>query len=448
MSIPRVLVMAGSDSGGGAGVQADLKAVAALGGHATTVITALTAQNTRGVQGVMPVPLDFVRAQFLSVAEDIGLDAVKTGMLHNAAMVNLAVELLEGIDAPLVVDPVMAAKGGDRLLLDEALDALRTRLIPRASLVTPNLDEAEVILGRAVREPQAMIQAARDLVAMGAGAALVKGGHLDQAEMVDVLYDGRQVHEFVSPRLDTTHTHGTGCTLASALATLLAKGWGLVAAVERARLLVRRAIVGGLALGQGQGPVHALADLEPKLRLGQCLLELQEALDQLEMTPGLGRLVPEVRCQIGYATPGAAMPAQVLAVAGRITSINGRLKAAGPILPGASSHVARIVLTAMHQDPQRRAAMALRYSPELVARARALGWLVGEFDRAQEPAEVKEREGSTLEWGTAWVIAQLGRVPDAIFDRGENGKEPILRILANDPGHIARMVAELAGNEG
>jgi hydroxymethylpyrimidine/phosphomethylpyrimidine kinase len=224
--------------------------------------------------------------------------------------------------------------------------------------------------------------------------------------------------------------------------------------------------------------------LEPKLRLGQCLIELQEALDQLEMTPGLGRLVPEVRSQIGYATPGAAMPAQVLAGAGRrprvrrrqeaagpvrarapaprgaarralggagagrITRVNGRMKAAGPILPGASAHVARVVLTAMHRDPQRRAAMALRYSPELVERARSLGWLVGEFDRAEEPAEVKEREGSTLEWGTARVIEQLGRVPDAIFDRGENGKEPILRILANDPGHIARMVAELAGNEG
>ena len=137
MSVPRVLVLAGSDSGGGAGIQADLKAVAALGGHASTVITALTAQNTQGVQGVMPVPLDFVRAQFRSVAEDLGLDAVKTGMLHNAAMVNLAAELLEGLEAPVVVDPVLAAKGGDRLLLDEALDALRTRLIPRASLVTP-----------------------------------------------------------------------------------------------------------------------------------------------------------------------------------------------------------------------------------------------------------------------------------------------------------------------
>jgi len=259
MTLARVMIIAGSDSGGGAGIQADLKAVAVLGGHAMTVITALTAQNTLGVQGVHQVPLDFVAAQYRSVAQDMGLDAVKTGMLHNAAMVSLAAELLEGLEAPLVVDPVMAAKGGDRLLLDEALDALRTRLIPRASLVTPNLDEAEAILGRTVREPQAMAQAARDLVAMGAGAALVKGGHLDQAEMVDVLHDGHQIHEFISPRLDTLHTHGTGCTLASAVATLLAKGWGLVAAVERARLLVRRAIVGGLALGQGQGPVHALA---------------------------------------------------------------------------------------------------------------------------------------------------------------------------------------------
>jgi hydroxymethylpyrimidine kinase/phosphomethylpyrimidine kinase len=261
MPIARVLIIAGSDSGGGAGIQADIKAVAVAGGHAMTVVTALTAQNTMGVHGVHPVPLDFVRAQFRAVVDDMGLDAVKTGMLHSAQLVELVAGLLAEVTAPVVVDPVMVAKGGDRLLAAEAHAALREKLLPRASLITPNLDEAEALLGRPVRDRQAMERAAADLVALGAGAALVKGGHL-AGEPGDVLHDGHELHFFSAPRIDTPHTHGTGCTLASAIATWLAQGWLMRDAVERARLLVRRGIAGGLALGHGHGPVHAMADLE------------------------------------------------------------------------------------------------------------------------------------------------------------------------------------------
>ncbi len=372
MSLARVLIIAGSDSGGGAGAQADLLAVAALGGHASTVITALTAQNTQGVREVWPAPAEAVASQFRAVSEDIGQDAVKTGMLYSAELVGLVADLVKGLKVPLVVDPVLAAGSGGQLMSSGGLDALRARLLPLASLVTPNLAEAEVLLGRPVRDPEGMARAARELVDLGAAAALVKGGHLD-GPPVDVLYDGQQMHTFTAPRLNGRHTHGTGCTMASAVATLLARGWGLVASVERARLLVRRAILGALPLGHGQGPVKALADLEPKLQVGPCLERLQAALDQLESTAGLGRLVPEVRAQIGYATPGAAMPAQVIAVAGRITSLGGRMRAAGPLRPGASRHVARVILTAMAHDPAKRAAMALRHDEALLERARSLG---------------------------------------------------------------------------
>jgi len=446
MTIPRVLIIAGSDSGGGAGIQADLKAVAALGGHGMTAVTALTAQNTQGVSGVHPVPLDFVRAQFESVAGDIGFDAVKTGMLHSADLVSLVAELLSGAQAPLVVDPVMAAKGGDRLLALDAVAALKEKLLPLAAVITPNLDEASELLGRPVENRAQMGQAARDLVEMGAGAALVKGGHLAE-DPCDVLYDGAKLWEFAAPRIHTTHTHGTGCTLASALAALLAAGWELAPAVERARLLVRRAIWGGLAIGQGRGPVHAMADLEPRLMLGPCLAEMEAALRRLEDASGLAHMIPEVRGQLGYALPGAASFEEVLAVPGRITHLGDRLKAVGAPRPGASRHVAKIVLTACAADPAKRAAMALNFSEEIIARARDLGWRVAEFDRSQEPAEIKAREGSSLEWGTASVIKKLGAVPDAIFDRGEVGKEPVFRILARNPAEIVDMVLALAGKE-
>ncbi len=446
MSIARVLIVAGSDSGGGAGIQADLKAVATLGGHGMTVVTALTAQNTTGVAGVHPVPLQFVRAQWEAVADDIGLDAVKTGMLHSAGLVELVAGLLEGVAAPVVVDPVMVAKGGDRLLAAEANAALRERLLPRASLITPNLDEAAELLGRPVGDRPAMEKAARDLVELGAGAALVKGGHLD-ADPCDVLFDGRELHAFCAPRIDTPHTHGTGCTLASACAALLAAGWELVPAVERARLLVRRAIAGSLALGRGHGPVHAMADLAPRLSLGQCMAEVDAAVARLEAVEGLAGMIPEVRGQIGYALPGATGFEEVIAVDGRITHIGARLKAAGPARPGASRHVAKIVLAATAADPAKRAAMALRYSPEIVEKARALGLAVGEFSRKDEPDEVKAREGSTLEWGTAKVIKELGMVPDIIFDRGEHGKEPVARLIADNPNTLVELVLLLAGKK-
>jgi hydroxymethylpyrimidine kinase/phosphomethylpyrimidine kinase len=446
MAIPKVLFLSGSDSGGGAGIQADIKAAAALGAHGMTAITALTAQNTVGVQGIHDVPLDFVRAQFNSIADDIGFDAAKTGMLHTTDLVNLVAELLTDAKAPVVVDPVMVAKGGDRLLTTDAVEAVRSNLLPVATLVTPNLDEAEELLGRPINTPEHMKKAAREMVQMGAGAALVKGGHLPD-DPCDVLFDGENYFEFDAPRIDTPHTHATGCTLASSCAALLAAGWELPAAVERARLLVRRAIAGGLAIGHGRGPVHAMADLESRLMLGPCMQEMQEALRRLEDTPGLAHMIPEIRGQMGYALPGAVGFDEVLAVPGRITHIGDRLKAVGSPWPGASQHVAKIVLTATEADPTKRAAMALNFTDELVEKAKALGWKVGEFSRADEPDQIKQKEGSSLEWGTASVIQKMGEVPDAIFDRGEVGKEPVLRILGSNPQELVNMVLALAGKE-
>jgi hydroxymethylpyrimidine kinase/phosphomethylpyrimidine kinase len=258
MSIAKVLIIASSDSGGGAGIQADIKAVAASGGHATTVFAALTAQNTIGVQAVHPLPLDFIRRQFASIVDDIGLDAIKTGMLYDASRVELAAELISRMKVPVVVDPVMISKGGDRLLAEEAITALKEKLLPRASLITPNLDEAEVLLGRRIRNREAMEQGACALSAMGAKAVLIKGGHLT-ADPVDVLFDGQAFHHFTAPRIETPHTHGTGCSLASSIACFLGQGLPLKQAVAAARKLVRFGISHSLAIGKGHGPVHLLA---------------------------------------------------------------------------------------------------------------------------------------------------------------------------------------------
>lgn len=259
-TLPRVLIIAGSDSGGGAGIQGDTKTVTCMGGYASSAITALTAQNTQGVFGVHPVPVAFITQQIALVLSDIGADAIKTGMLHTAEVIEAVADAIASHPAPLVLDPVMIAKGGSPLLEASALDALRTCLIPRATLLTPNLPEAALLTGRHIATLSDMHAAASDLLGLGAKAVLLKGGHLQGDSLSDLLITPSGIVPFTSTRIATRHTHGTGCTLASALATCLGAGMALERAVEKARAYVRSAIAAAPALGSGHGPLgHGFA---------------------------------------------------------------------------------------------------------------------------------------------------------------------------------------------
>ncbi len=256
----RVLIVAGSDSGGGAGIQADIKTVTMLDAFAATAVTALTAQNTEGVFGVLPIAPDFIRQQIEVVLDDIGADAVKTGMLHDAGVIEAVAAVLaeRAPDVPLVVDPVMVAKGGAPLIEPGAIAALKDRLVPRAAVLTPNLPEAEILLGRTIGSLAAMRGAAEELLALGCRAALLKGGHLAGSTVYDVLATAGGLRVWESPRIDSRNTHGTGCTLASAIAAGLAQGLAIEPAVERAREYLRRAILSAPAIGRGHGPLdHA-----------------------------------------------------------------------------------------------------------------------------------------------------------------------------------------------
>jgi hydroxymethylpyrimidine/phosphomethylpyrimidine kinase len=256
----RVLIIAGSDSGGGAGIQADIKTVTMLDGFAATAITALTAQNTLGVFGVLPIAPAFIRLQIEVVLDDIGADAVKTGMLHDAAVIaTVAAAIAERAPGvPLVVDPVMVAKGGAPLIEPAAIDALKELLVVRAAVLTPNLPEAEILAGRSIDSLAAMRETADALLRLGCGAVLLKGGHLPGAAVYDVLATAAGQRVWEGPRIDSRHTHGTGCTLASAIAAGLAQGLAVEPAVDRAREYVRRAIMSAPGIGQGHGPLdHA-----------------------------------------------------------------------------------------------------------------------------------------------------------------------------------------------
>lgn len=254
----RVLIVAGSDSGGGAGIQADIKTVTCLGAYAMTAVTAITVQNTQGVTDVHEVPVNIVSAQIASVVSDIGVDVIKTGMLASRLMIETVADALERCapGVPRIIDPVMRAKGGHALLAEDAADALIRRLVKGAAVVTPNLPEAEVLTGRSIKTIGEMENAVEACRALGAQAVLLKGGHLEGDRLLDLLITPNDVIRFEGTRLDTTSTHGTGCTLASAIAAGLAKGSPLSEAVIQARAYVRAAILSAPGLGHGHGPLN------------------------------------------------------------------------------------------------------------------------------------------------------------------------------------------------
>ena len=399
----RVLTIAGSDSGGGAGIQADLKVITLLGGYGMSVLTALTAQNTTGVQAIHEVPAPFVAKQIDSVLSDIGADAIKTGMLANNEIIGVVAKKIKQYRIrKVVVDPVMVAKSGDLLLRKDAQEGLVKHLIPLAMVVTPNLMEASVLTGSAVDSLDGMRRAADRILRMGAKHVVVKGGHL-QGTATDLLYDGKEYYEIRGARIQRENTHGTGCTFASAIATLLASGETVPEAVRKAKILITQAIRYGLPLGKGTGPTNPFAYVLREMERYRVIQELKTAMARLKEGK-VGSLIPEVASNLGYALPYAEGAEDVAAFPGRIVRYGDSVASLGGPEFGASRHVANIILTVMKFIPAYCSAMNIRYSKERVVLLKKKGFLVAHFDRRLEPKRVKQEEGSSLEWGVGEVL--------------------------------------------
>jgi hydroxymethylpyrimidine kinase/phosphomethylpyrimidine kinase len=439
----RILTIAGSDSGGGAGIQADMKAITLLGGYGMSVITALTAQNTVGVQGIHEIPARFVEKQIDSVLSDIGTDAIKTGMLANQEIIEAVSEKIKQYQVKkVVVDPVMISKSGASLLRKEAQESLIKKLIPLASVVTPNLVEASALTGLKVNSLEGMKKAAHLIYKLGAKHVVVKGGHL-RGLAVDLLYDGKHFSEMEGPRIESKNTHGTGCTFASAIATLLARGGTVEEAVRKAKTFITMAIQSGLGLGKGTGPTNPSAYVLREMERYRVIQELKRAVEILKEEK-IGHLIPEVSSNLGYALPQAEGIGDVAAFQGRIMRLKDSVATLGDPEFGASQHIANIILTVMKFEPEYCSAMNIRYSRETVAQLRRKGFLVGHFDRRLEPKRVKEQEGSSLEWGVKEVLKKMKRVPDFIYDEGDVGKEPMIRVLGRNPLEVIQKILKVA----
>jgi hydroxymethylpyrimidine kinase/phosphomethylpyrimidine kinase len=436
-----VLIIAGSDPGAGAGLQQDLKATTLLGAYGLTVVTALTIQNSQGVTAVYPVAPEVVAAQLDAVLSDFPVAAVKVGMLATPALVHTVAEKLKGLDAPLVLDPVLAAGGGFPLLTATGIHRLTEELFPLAFLITPNAPEAARLAGLEVTTPADLEQAARRLQDMGPRWVLATGGHLP-GDPVDVLTDGKNAYHLPGVRLAAPNHHGSGCLLASACAAGLAQGLSVPETVHRARTLTAQALKYGLPLGGGAGPVNPYAPFARDLARLDVLAALQTAAARLQQG-GIEPLIPEVRSNLGYATPYPEGPQDVAAFPGRLGFGPQGLLIPAPPAFGASRHISAIILAAMATHPELKSAMNVKFFDGLEDLAPLLHLRVASFDRQTEPPEVKAREGGTLAWGVASVLKAGQPPPDLIYDRGEWGKEPMIRILGPTPISVAEKALAL-----
>lgn len=443
--IYRALTIAGSDSGGGAGIQADLKTFAALGVHGMSVVTSITAQNTTSVTAIQDVNPDIVRAQLEAVVSDIGVDAAKTGMLHTKEIIEVVAAEIQHHHLRTVVDPVMISKSGARLLRPDAVSALVEKLLPHAEVVTPNAPEASALSGIEVKDRETAEESAKRIAGLGVKAVVVKGGHIpSQGKVSDILYEDGKVHLFEVEELSTRTTHGTGCTYSSAIAAYLAKGLEIPDAVYLAQQFVHEAIRFGIPVGQGHGPVNPLASLYAEAERWAVLNNLSSAVKLLEDCDEVARVIPEVNSNLAMISTYAIDADDVAGIPGRIVRVSTGVKAMSCPTFGGSRHVANTILAAHAHNADVRAAMNIRYSEQTLYKLREFGWVASAYDRRKEPPEVKSMEGMTTRWGAEEAIKSAGRVPDAIYHDGDWGKEPMITILGRDAVEVVERVIRIA----
>ena len=440
--VSTVLTIAGSDSSGGAGIQADIKTISAHELFATSVITSITAQNSKGVQATFDLSSEEVEAQLKAVLEDGKPAAVKTGMLGNEVLVECVARLLKKARIKnLVVDPVIKSSSGKTLLSKKGVEALKEKLLPLALLVTPNIPEAEILSGIRIKNPQDRLKAAKAIRKLGARNVLIKGGHA-KGNADDFFFDGKRHEVFEAARIGKKDMHGTGCVLSAAIVSGMALGLDMLLAIQKGKGWVTEGIANEVRRGEGLGSVDPMASL---FKIQNRFEVIQKLSATVELLKGnrIGRLIPEVQSNIGIGLPGAHETGDVAAIPGRISRIGDDIHTVAAPQFGASQHVAKIVLTAMSFDPEMRVVMNIKFTDSILKACKKLKFRIASFDRAKEPKSVKQLEGSSLEWGTYTAIKKCGFVPDIIYDLGGQGKEEMIRVLAQDVGELVEKVLKI-----
>jgi hydroxymethylpyrimidine kinase/phosphomethylpyrimidine kinase len=436
------LSIAGSDSGAGAGIQADLKTFSALGVYGCTAITAITAQNTKQVDEIVEISAAMVEQQIRSVMIDMPPNAIKIGMVYSSPIIDVVYHSLKRSKVPIVLDPIFAAGTGAQLLRSEAYKSFVSKLIPSCTLISPNRMEAEKLAGITIRTENDAIEAARKIKKLGAENVIVKGGHLGSTHVTDLLLDSRgNSIKFTNPRLKIEESHGSGCNFSSAIAAYLAKGTALTDACKMANEFVHTAIKNAVTIGKGLPVANPLSVIYRDASRYCTLMELQRAVEQVCMLDGFHKLIPETQTNFVYALFNAVNVSDVAAVRGRIVKIDNTAAPSSYIKFGASSHVASAVIAYMSINPAFRSAINIRFEESLVKICRSL-FSVASYDRSREPKKIKRKEGSSVSWG---ILAALSKNPEAdvIYHMGDVGKEPMITVFGRNPAEIVERIKRI-----
>jgi hydroxymethylpyrimidine kinase/phosphomethylpyrimidine kinase len=437
------LSIAGSDSGAGAGIQADLKMFSALDVYGCTAITAITAQNTKQVAGIFEIAPSMVEQQIRSVLTDMRPNAIKIGMVYSSPIIDAVYRSLKKTSKiPIVLDPILAAGTGAKLLRSEAYKSFASKLIPSCTLITPNRMEAEKLADIVIRTENDAIEAARKIKKLGAENVIVKGGHFGSAYVTDLLLDSKgKIMKFTNPRLKIKEIHGSGCSFSSAVAAYLAKDLTLAEACKMANEYVHTAIKDAVRIGSGLPIANPLSVIYRDASRYHTLAELQEAAEQVSMLDGFYRVIPETQTNFAYALLDAANISDVAAVRGRIIKIENTAAPASYVKFGASSHVASAIIAYMGINPDYRSAINIRFDERIIDVCKSLFSVAG-YDRTKEPKRIKRREGSSVAWG---VLAALSKNPkaDVIYHTGDVGKEPMITLFGRNPAEIVERIKRL-----
>ncbi len=443
--IPSILTIAGSDSCGGAGIQADLKTFAMLGTYGASVITALTAQNTRTVDAIHAPPATFVAQQLKAVLTDLDICAAKTGMLFSKAIIGAVAPFLKQKRFPLVVDPVCVSQSGHKLLKNSAVAAMIDRIFPHADLLTPNLPEAELFTGIHIRTQDDVEQAAEKLLAMGPRAVLIKGGHADQSVAVTdwLAMPGQKPLPYMQPHVKTKNNHGTGCTLSAAIAAHLGLGLDISGAVRAAQQYLNLTLRASFDIGEGAGPPNHLAPMLRERGRDETLSALADIGFGLEGIDGLARLLPAGLANVGVALAWADSKDDVAAfTGGLVPGRSGRVEVAGCPWLGASEQAAAVLLSALKVRPDLNCVLTLGLDDVILKAVKRAGIVAALFDRSKEPNGFGRDEAATLEWGVMGAVSShpQSAVVGAVYDRGAPGVAGGLRLLGKNGLELVEMV--------
>jgi hydroxymethylpyrimidine kinase/phosphomethylpyrimidine kinase len=445
--VQAALTIAGSDSSGGAGIQADMKTMSALGIYSCTVITAITAQNTLNVDHIFPLSADIIKKQIMSVLSDIPIHAIKIGMVYNNEIITAVSDILKNSKIPIVLDPIISAGTGARLLEQEFLSDFKIKLLPFCDVVTPNIHEAEKLSGIKIKNENDIKKTALKIQKLGAKNVVVKGGHFKNNDkvIVDTILNERGKFALIkNPRMKIVEMHGSGCNFSAALTAFLAMKFPMVIACLMANKYVHNSIVNTVKIGKGipvNNPISLMYEESCRYKV---IDELANAVDQLTRTKNFEKLIPESQSNIVYAIPNANNINDVAGVNGRIVKAGDRSVPTSGIKFGASKHVASSILEYMKTNQLVRSALNIKNEKRILDKCNRL-FRVTHYERKLEPKTIKNREGRSISWG---VSTALSKNPDAdiIYHTGDIGKEPMIIIFGQNPQEVVDKVKSILDN--